>query len=151
MFQHMMVGNAASMGSKVASMSSAAQVAFTTGPILEEAKATTSKIEPRPLRLIYDWRLNRLIIINIIVSPREEPSFLKKKIFLSFLLPFLSLSLVQHFFRFFGRIRVYSSRKRTKKKRRPKRCCCALLCVCACAPKRLNFRRDRIINGAGGV
>lgn len=80
------------MGSKVASMSSAAQVAFTTGPILEEAKATTSKMEPRPLRLIYDWRLNRLIIINIIISPREEPSFLKKKIFLSFLLPFLSLS-----------------------------------------------------------
>ena len=50
----MMVGNAASMGSKVASMSSAAQVAFTTGPILEEAEATTTKIEPRPLRLIYD-------------------------------------------------------------------------------------------------
>lgn len=136
MFQHMMVGNAASMGSKVASMSSAAQVAFTTGPILEEAEATTSKMELRPLRLIYDWRLNRLIIINIIISPREEPSFLKKKIFLSFLLPFLSLSLSSNIFSVsseeFESIQVVNEGK----KRGDRNAVVALFS--ACAPARLN-------------
>lgn len=135
MFQHMMVGNAASMGSKVASMSSAAQVAFTTGPILEEAEATTSKMELRPLRLIYDWRLNRLIIINIIISPREEPSFLKKKNF-PFLSSSLSLSLLSNIFSVsseeFESIQVVNERK----KRGDRNAVVALFS--ACAPARLN-------------
>lgn len=123
------------MGSKVASMSSAAQVAFTTGPILEEAKATTSKMEPRPLRLIYDWRLNRLIIINIIISPREEPSFLKKKNF-PFLSSSLSLSLSSNIFSVsseeFESIQVVNERK----KRGDRNAVVALFS--ACAPARLN-------------
>lgn len=123
------------MGSKVASMSSAAQVAFTTGPILEEAEATTSKIEPRPLRLIYDWRLNRLIIINIIISPREEPSFLKKKFSFPFFFPF-SLSLSSNIFSVsseeFESIQVVNERK----KRGDRNAVVALFS--ACAPARLN-------------
>lgn len=120
------------MGSKVASMSSAAQVAFTTGSILEEAKATTTKIEPRPLRLIYDWRLNRLIIINIISARRTIVSQ-KKKFSFPFFFPF-SLSLSFNIFSVsseeFESIQVVNERK----KRGDRNAVVALFSACAPAP-----------------